>query len=183
MRGEIALLMRKHWGRVLAAVLVLFVAGYYFQPFSPRYEGLTLRQWIRHNANHRQLPRREAVQYFGASAVPFLVRASRPSGLFSLTIAVENVIKKHRFEQLRSDDFDRRMACADWAQMLMTMQPDFCAELLATTTDNKSALAIAKLFYGERYLSETLRALSRQNTNLTLQARAGELLQTYRDTI
>lgn len=155
----------------------------YFEPLQPRLEGRTVKQWIIYNADERALPKRDVVQYFGAGAVPVLVRESQPSGLFSASIALEKVFTSRRFDAMRSADFDRRMACADWAQMLLSLDATVFARVLAQTSDDEEALSIARLFYGERYVGQTLEALSRQETNRTLQARAGVLLQKYRDAI
>ena len=171
-------------GLRLAIVLIITGAiGFYFEPFKPRFEGRTVRQWITYNAAGSSLPRKDVVRYFGAAAVPVLLKESQPSGLYSVTLALENVLHSPRFNALRYADFDRRMACADWAQMLLQLEPDVFTRLLGRTHNDAEALAMARLFYGERYVGETLEALSQQGTNSTLQARAGELLQVYRDAI
>lgn len=180
----VPVIVRKHPGRFVFAVLAIVALIHYLELFSPRYGGLTIHQWIAHNAEEQALPRREVVQHFGLSAVPALLRDSKPGGLYSFSIAAETLFRRMRFDQLRSADFDRRLACADWAQMLLVVQPDAFTTLLTMThQDAEAGLEITRLFYGERYLRETLRALQLQNTNLTLQVRAGELLEKYRDTI
>ena len=171
-------------GLRLAIILIITGAiGFYFEPFKPRFEGRTVRQWVTYNAAAHALPRKDVVRYFGGAAVPLLVKESQPSGLYSVSLALEKVFTSHRFDALRSADFDRRMACADWAQMLLQLEPDVFTRLLARTHNDDEALAMARLFYGERYVGETLEALSQQETNSTLQARAGQLLQIYRDAI
>lgn len=173
----------RHFGKGILGLALLAAGLVYLQPFSPRYESRTIRQWIAYNAEHQQLPRREVVRHFGTAAVPILLRESKPGSLFSASVALERVFRSRHFETVQSADFDRRMACADWAQMLKTLEPTVVAELLASNPDNRAALEIATLFFGERELRERLRDLSEQSTDLTVQARAGELLQAYRNMI
>lgn len=173
----------RHYGKFLLAFAVLMAGFFYLQPFSPRYEGRTVRQWIAYNAEHQQLPRKEVVRHFGAAAVPTLIREAKPGSLFAASLALEKVFRSRHFDKVRSADFDRRMICVDWAQMLQTIEPNVVAGLLADTRDDRAALEVATLFFGERYLMQSLRALSEQSTNLTLQARAGQLLQVYRSLI
>ena len=75
------------------------------------------------------------------------------------------------------------MACADWAKRLLAIDAGVFGRLVAKTSDNEEALEIARLFYGEHYLRETLQAFSGQETNAQLQARATELLEYYREMI
>lgn len=176
-------MVSRHCGKLLLGTLLLLTGLVLVQPFSPRYEGRTIRQWVIYNAEHQQLPRHDVVRHFGTKAVPILLRESKPSNLFAASLALERVIRSRHFETLRSADFDRRMACADWAQMLQALEPNVVATLLASNPDDRAALEIARLFFGERELRERLRDLSVQSTNLTVQARAGELLQAYRSMI
>jgi hypothetical protein len=164
-------------GLVAAAVI------FYLEPLEPRFEGLTVRQWIERNADRREFPRREVVEFFGESAVPVLLRESQPSGLFQFTLTFQRATGKPWLNGLQSADFDRRMACADWANRLLAIDPGVFARLAAKTPSNAEALEIARLFYGDHYLREALRSQSRQNTNVQLQARATELLRYYREMI
>lgn len=166
-----------------AAVLALGTWLRLAEPFSPRVEGFTVRQWLAHNTAEGVLPRREVVRRFGVEAVPFLLRGMQPSGLFSVSIQLENALSTRRFDHWRAADFDRRMACADWARMLSIVRPGVCEELLMATADDQRALAITQLFFGERYVTQTLRSLQRQETNRLLQARASQLLEAYWDNI
>jgi hypothetical protein len=75
------------------------------------------------------------------------------------------------------------MACADWTKRLLATDPEVFARVAAKTPDNKQALEIARLFYGDHYLRETLQAFSAQGTNAQLQVRATQLLQYYREVI
>jgi hypothetical protein len=166
-------------GATLAAAAIIFL----LEPLEPRFQGLTARQWIARNADRREFPRREVVEYFGDSAVPVLLRESQPSGLFRFAVAFQRKTGKAWLNTFQSDDFDRRMACADWAKRLLTMEPEVFARSVAKAADNQEALEVARLFYGDRYLREALRSYARQSTNVSLQARATGLLQYYREMI
>ena len=176
-------LLRRHKFKALGLAPILAAIIFYLEPFAPRYEGLTVRQWIAWNADRRELPRQDVVDYFGESAVPVLVRELQPSGLFQLTLTFERVTGKPWLNRLQPADFDRRMACADWAKRLLATDPGVFVRLAAKTPDNKEALRIARLFYGDHYLRETLLAFSAQETNVQLQVRATQLLQYYREVI
>jgi hypothetical protein len=169
--------------RAIASLVGLLIVGYFIEPFSARYQGRTVRQWINHNADYGVIPDRDMVRYFGASAVPQLLFDSRPGGLTSAAIALESVFKSERFDSLRSADFNRRIACADWAKMLLQVDQAVFTRLLENTRDDEQAIELTRLFYGDRYLGQTLKILSRQQTNMAVQARAGHLLKVYRDTI
>jgi hypothetical protein len=179
----VLVLLRRPKFKALGLTVILAAIIFYLEPFAPRYEGLTVRQWIAWNADRRELPRREVVEYFGESAVPVLVREMQPSGLFQLTLTFERVTGKPWLNRLQPADFDRRMACADWAKRLLAIDPEVFARVAAKTPDNKEALEIARLFYGDHYLRETLQAFSAQGTNAQLQVRATQLLQYYREVI
>ena len=71
--------VRRHRGKVSVFALVLAAVIFYLEPLQPRFEGLTVRQWIERNADRREFPRREVVEYFGESAVPVLVRELQPN--------------------------------------------------------------------------------------------------------
>src|SRR5688572_23645307 len=176
-------LLRRHKVKALSMSLILAAMIFHLEPFAPRYEGLTMRQWIARNADCRELPTREVVEYFGDTAVPMLVKESQPSGLFQLTLTFERATGKRWLNRLQPADFDRRMACADWAKRLLAIDPEVFVRLAAKTPDNREALEIARLFYGEHYLRETLQAFSMQDTNAQLQVRATQLLQYYREMI
>ena len=176
-------LLRQHKVKAFCLGTIVAVLVVYLEPFAPRYEGLTVRQWIAWNADRRELPRREVVEYFGESAVAVLVRESQPSGLFELTLTFERATGKRWLNGLQPADFDRRMACKDWAKRLLAIDPEVFVRLAARTPDNREALEIARLFYGEHYLRETLQAFSLQDTNAQLQVRATQLLQYYREMI
>ena len=79
---RVLVLLRRHKFKALGMTPILAAIIFYLEPFAPRYEGLTVRQWIAWNADRRELPRREVVEYFGEAAVAVLVRESQPSGLF-----------------------------------------------------------------------------------------------------
>jgi hypothetical protein len=175
--------MRRHKVKVICFGLVAAGVIFYLEPLEPRFEGLTVRQWIERNADRREFPRREVVEYFGESAVPVLVRELQPSGLFQFTLTFERATGKSWLNVLRPADFDRRMACADWAKRLMAIDPEVFTRLATRTSDNHEALEIARLFYGDHYLRETLRAYARQSTNAQAQARATQLLEYYREMI
>ena len=180
---RVLVLLRQHKVKAFCVGTIVAVLVIYLEPLAPRFEGLTVRQWIARNADRRELPRREVVEYFGDSAVAVLVRESQPSGLFQLTLTFERATGKRWLNRLQPADFDRRMACADWAKRLLATDPEVFARLAAKTPDNKEALEIARLFYGDHYLRETLQAFSLQGTNVQLQARATQLLQYYRGII
>jgi hypothetical protein len=179
----VLVLLRRHKVKAFCVGAIVALLVVYLEPLAARYEGLTVRQWIAWNADRRELPRRELVEYFGESAVPLLVRESQPSGLFQLTLTFERATGKRWLNGLQPADFDRRMACADWAKRLLAIDPEVFVRLAAKTPDNREALEIARLFYGDHYLRETLQAYSLQDTNAQLQVRATELLQYYRELI
>ena len=181
--SEAFMRMRRHRIKVISIGLVVAAVIFYLEPLQPRFKGLTVRQWIERNADRREFPRREVVEHFGESAVPVLVRELQPSGLFQFTLTFERATGKSWLNGLQPADFDRRMACVDWAKRLLAMDPGVFGRLVAKTSDNEEALEIARLFYGEHYLRETLLVFARQNTNAQLQARATQLLQYYREMI
>jgi hypothetical protein len=179
----VLVLLRRHKVKAFCVGAFVAVVIIYLEPLAPRFEGLTVRQWIARNADRRELPRREVVEYFGESAVAVLVGESQPSGLFQLTLTFERATGKRWLNGLQPADFDRRMACGDWAKRLLAIDPEVFARLAAKTPDNQKALEVARLFYGEHYLRETLQAFSSQDTNAQLQVRATQLLQYYREMI
>ena len=180
---RVLILLRRHKVKALSMTMMLAAVIYHLEPFAPRYEGLTVRQWIARNADRRELPRREVVEYFGDTAVPLLVKESQPSGLFQMTLTFERATGKRWLNGLQPADFDRRMACGDWAKRLLAIDSEVFVRLAAKTPDNREALEIARLFYGDHYLRETLQAFSLQDTNAQLQVRATQLLQYYREMI
>jgi hypothetical protein len=159
---------------------LLFIANSYFEPFSPRYEGRTVREWILSSARRHAEPDWSAVRHFGSVAVPVLLRESEPGPLYSATVLIEAKLGMRRFDRVRSFDFDRRMACAEWARMLLEHQPGVVSDLLGAAPSDEYALRLTRLFYGERDLAAALRSFSRQTTNVTLHNRAHELLKKRR---
>lgn len=162
----------------LAAGLLLL--AWVLDPISARYEGRTARQWLNHYSQARQLPERAVVAHFGGSAIPMLLVESRPGGLYSVSLALEKVVNSRHFDNLRADDFDRRLACHDWAQLLQKIEPEAFNRALMSNTDAKLGLELARLFHGDRRAAPALKLIAVQSTNGALQMRAEELLEAYR---
>ena len=165
------------WAALLGAGALLL---YLCEPFSSRFEGRTARQWLNFYTQTRRLPERAVVRAFGDSAIPMLVEESRPGGLFTLSLALERLAPNRFLEDFRSGDFDRRLACHDWARLLRDTQPDAYTRALSGQTDLEYGLELTRLFYGDRYLGATLKKYSAQTTNQMLQAKAEALLDAYR---
>lgn len=165
---------------ILFALGIFGLALWQAEPFSPRFQGRTAKQWLQFYTRARQLPERAVVARFGERAIPMLVVESRPSGLYSLSLALEKIVRSSLFEEWRADDFDRRLACHDWAQMLNQVQPDAFPRALTRNRDAKLGLELTRLFYGDRHAAGALKELAIQTTNGALQSRAEELLEAYR---
>jgi len=172
---------RRPAGWLAGGMALVFTLAFFWraEPFAPEYEGLTVRGWIRQLAANHEFPKADLVRHFGASAVPALLAEIEPSGWFTLSLELDRLFRTARFDPLRSADFDRRAACANWAQLLLKVEPGIFERMLAATAEDRRAMAITRLFHGERGIRISLRACREQSTNEVLQARAGRLLDAY----
>jgi hypothetical protein len=163
----------------LFGISLLLVGLFWFEPFSPKYQGKTVNSWLTDCAKNDRPVSDDVIVAFGKNAIPALEHA-----IDTLT-SIRRRLKNHTRIFIILDEtfllYGKDRKAREWGKSLYLTSSTSRLELLSTTRSSQLMLAMlngSPQVELEHYAAQTTNSILKTNAELALAL--GEMFHRYR---